>query len=276
MGAGMSSSTQDVPEKFYSSDFYADQSDASAVAASVVVPIVLELTAVNSVVDVGCGVGTWVAEFFSRGVRDVCGIDGDYVNRAQLRIPSEKFLARDLTQTVRLDRTVDLAVCLEVAEHLPESRAKSLVADLTSLAPCVLFSAAVPGQGGTNHINEQFLSYWIELFKANGYTGIDPIRPRILGNKLVGWWYQQNIVMFVAPGHPLLNNNYASAKDFVHLYLYERFRSTPGLKLLVSNFIANFPGAFQRSFRCYFERKRRYRARRMQERADAAQTARAK
>jgi SAM-dependent methyltransferase len=233
-------------DELYSKEFFAGRADGSIGAASVVVPMVLALLEVGSVVDVGCGLGAWAAEFLANGVPEAWGIDGNYVDRAQLRIPLDRFLPGDLTQPIQFDRTVDLVVCLEVAEHLPESRAASLIADLVSLAPCILFSAALPGQGGTNHINEQYLSYWIRLFEEQGYEGIDPLRPQILGNDLVDWWYQQNIVMFVAPGHGLLKRNFPKPSDLVHPRLYHLTRTAqPPLRKLISE----LPGAVRRSIR---------------------------
>lgn len=230
----------------YSHEFFAGQVDGSARSAAVVVPLVLSLLPVKSVVDVGCGVGPWAAEFLARGVPDVWGIDGDYVDSSQLRIPSERFLARDLTKPLRFDRTFDLASCLEVAEHLPESRAAGLVADLAAMAPCVLFSAAVPGPTGNNHINSQFLPYWIELFKRQSYEAVDPIRPRIWGNDFVEWFYQQDTVMFVAPNHPLLGKGFPKPQSLIHQELYEQvLHRSPTLGMLVRS----FPVAVRRSIR---------------------------
>ena len=230
----------------YTSEFYAGQSDGSARSASVVVPLVLSFLPAGSVVDVGCGVGTWAAEFAANGVPDVWGIDGDYVDRSQLRIPADRFLSRDLTQPLRFDRTFDLALSLEVAEHLPESRAAGFVDDLTSLAPCVLFSAAVPGPTGTNHINSQYLPYWVELFKSKGFEAIDPVRPRILGKPSVEWFYQQDIVMFAAAAHPVLTKGFPKPQSFIHPELYEQvLYQKPTLGVMARC----FPEAVSRSIR---------------------------
>jgi SAM-dependent methyltransferase len=230
----------------YSSQFFAGQVDGSARSAALVVPFVLSLLPVESVIDVGCGLGSWAAAFLANGVRDVWGVDGDYVDRSQLRIPPRRFWARDLTKPLHFDRTFDLAVCLEVAEHLPESRASGLVADLTSMAPCVLFSAAIPGPTGTNHINSQYLPYWVELFETHGYAAIDPIRPRIWGNDLVEWFYQENTVMFVAPKHALLTEDFPKPQSIIHQQLYEQvLHQKPSLGMLARS----FPGAVGRSIR---------------------------
>ena len=230
----------------YSREYFATQVDGSARSAAVIVPVVLALLSVKSVVDVGCGVGSWAAEFAANGVLDICGVDGDYVDRSQLRIRPDQFLARDLTKSLRLDRTFDLAACLEVAEHLPKATAKRLVADLTSLAPCVLFSAAIPGQGGAHHVNEQYLPYWIDLFQTHQYEAVDPIRPRILGSDLVDWFYQQNVVMFAAANHTLLTKNFSKPPSLIHPYLYERTRhDVPRLRTLVRS----FPQAVYRAIR---------------------------
>jgi SAM-dependent methyltransferase len=205
----------------YSRDFFTNLSEGSGASAAIVVPLVLSLLPARSVIDVGCGVGTWAAQFLANGITDVWGVDGDYVDRSQLRIPLDRFLPHDLANSLALDRSYDLAVCLEVAEHLPASRAAGLVADLTRLAPCVLFSAAIPGSPGTHHINSQYLTYWVELFRACRYEGIDPIRPLIWGNEQVEWYYQQDIVMFLNQGHALLERGFPKPQSIVHPVMYD-------------------------------------------------------
>ena len=137
--------------KFYDRRFYEESRDGSLASARVVVPLILDLVPVKSVCDVGCGVAPWLSVFRERGVHDILGVDGDYVDTKLLCIPADRFIPLDLSQPVTLERRFDLVVSLEVAEHLPESRAASFVHDLTALASVVMFSAAVPGQDGTHH-----------------------------------------------------------------------------------------------------------------------------
>jgi hypothetical protein len=154
------------------------------------------------VLDVGCGLGAWLAVFRHLGVDDVWGIDGDYVDRTMLEIPAERFLARDLSQPWRpWDRPFDLVLSLEVAEHLPADCAGGFVRSLARLGPAVLFSAAIPHQGGTNHVNEQWPDYWAQRFREVGYTVIDCIREQVWQNPRVEWWYAQNILLFVRDDH---------------------------------------------------------------------------
>jgi SAM-dependent methyltransferase len=148
------------------------------------------------VLDVGCATGTWLDEWIKVGVSDVLGIDGDYVDRAALHIPVEKFTTVDLEQPFSLGRTFDLVQTLEVAEHLDEAHADAFVESLAKHGETILFSAAIPGQGGDHHVNEQWPSYWAEKFAQAGYTLYDIIRPQIWADERIIWWYRQNILVF--------------------------------------------------------------------------------
>jgi 2-polyprenyl-3-methyl-5-hydroxy-6-metoxy-1,4-benzoquinol methylase len=182
----------------YTSEFFDTIRGGSRRSAQAVVPIVLQLVQPKSIIDVGCGDGSWLSVFRELGVSDMVGLDGDYVDRRLLQIPQDQFRATDLSSPFGLSRTFDLAICLEVAEHLPPQSAEGFVNALTQLAPGVLFSAAIPLQGGTQHLNEQWPDYWAALFKTHDYLPIDCIRERIWKNENVEWFYAQNILLFAS------------------------------------------------------------------------------
>lgn len=186
------------PQDLYGPKFQRSAEPGSARSARVVVPLVVDLLDPSSVVDVGCGTGVWLAEFKRHGVSDVVGVDTDR-DAASLQVAPDEFLARDLSQPLDFERRFDLAVSLEVAEHLPERSAPAFVAQLTSLAPSVLFAAAVPHQGGTGHVNEQWPEYWARLFADQGYAAVDCVRPQIWSHPEVEFWYAQNTLLYVAP-----------------------------------------------------------------------------
>ena len=164
-------------------------------AAREVVPILLQLTKSTSVLDVGCGTGTWLKVFEENGVNDYLGVDGDYVERSMLKIPHKLFHAHDLTKSFTLGRKFDIVVSLEVAEHIPEQCADSFIESLVKHAEVLIFSAAIPGQGGQNHLNEQWPEYWQKKFEPFGFYFHDVIRPQIWGNEQVDFWYRQNMFL---------------------------------------------------------------------------------
>jgi SAM-dependent methyltransferase len=180
----------------YTPAFFDDLARDTRESARAVVPVVNKLLEPASVLDVGCGVGVWVDEWGSAGVSDVLGIDGNYVDRAALRIPVDKFAPVDLQQPFSLGRKFDLVQTLEVAEHLDEARADTFVESLARHSETILFSAAIPGQGGTHHVNEQWPSYWAEKFAKAGYTAYDIIRPRIWSDSKIKVFYRQNMLLF--------------------------------------------------------------------------------
>jgi SAM-dependent methyltransferase len=182
----------------YGADFYRELEPGVWQSASTTAGLLCELFAPGSVVDVGCGTGIWLAALRNEGVSDILGVDGPWVPREILAVPEDDFLAHDLTAPLALDRRFDLALCLETAEHLPPEAAGGLVDSLVGLAPVVVFSAAVPGQGGHGHVNEQWPSYWRDLFAAHGYRASSVLRNRLWSREEVEPWYRQNLHCFAA------------------------------------------------------------------------------
>jgi SAM-dependent methyltransferase len=194
----------------YDDQFYQTIRDGSARSASVIVPLVIDLVRPSSVVDVGCGTGAWLACFQAHGVSDLLGIEGSEVKPHLAHLDCSHIRTADVSRPLQLDRTFDLAIRLEVAEHLPPDAAGGFVQSLAGLAPVVLFSAAVPDQGGVGHLNEQWPSYWAELFTANGFAVVDCLRDRIWRDQRVEWWYRQNLLLFVRQD---LLSQYDRARD---------------------------------------------------------------
>lgn len=185
------------PRPYDAAYYHSEGLAASLQSAKIIVPIVMSLVHPRSVVDVGCGSGAWLSVFRENGVDRILGLDGDHVDPSWLTIPRESFRPMDLSGPIHLDDKFDLAVCLEVAEHLPPKYANSLVQSLVALAPIILFSAAIPFQGGVHHVNEQWPEYWHDFFAQNGFQALDVIRKQVWKNSDVAYWYRQNTFLFV-------------------------------------------------------------------------------
>jgi SAM-dependent methyltransferase len=183
----------------YSGDFYREFGPGARASAEVIVPLVMDVVQARSVIDIGCGIGEWLAVFKARGA-SILGVDGKYVDRRLLRIEETEFVAADLTKPLPDLGRFDLCVSLEVAEHLPAKAAKTFVVSLTRTAPVVLFSAALPNQGGVHHVNERWPWYWRNLFLMHGFVSLDPFRPVLWHNAAVEWWYRQNLFLCVEDG----------------------------------------------------------------------------
>lgn len=182
----------------YDREFFSSTRRRASRSAEAVVPYLMDLLDPESVVDVGCGTGSWLTPFAARGV-EILGVDGPWAE-GDLEIPLERCIAADLSLGLDLDRRFDLVLSLEVAEHLDAASASSFVAALAKLGPLILFSAAVPGQGGTEHLNEQWPEYWAELFGEEGFVPVDCVRKRFWSDERVAPYYSQNAVLFIEPG----------------------------------------------------------------------------
>jgi SAM-dependent methyltransferase len=237
----------------YDRAFFSFVADDSLRNARLVVPLVMELLSPKSVVDVSCGPCAWLRAFVENGVSIIRGIDGEYVERDKLLI--DPFFAGDLTEPINFDCIYDLAVCIEVAEHLPESAAANLIEQLSCAAPAVLLSAALPGQEGVHHVNEQWLSYLRELFAKKGFTMIDALRPRIRDDARIAFYIRQNLVLFLndvmVASRPalrrLVDDECESEGEWVHVDLYKRWllrvTADPGVKEI----LRGLPAAIFRS-----------------------------
>lgn len=181
----------------YSNEFYDYIDKGARSSAQAMISVVQPWLNCHSVLDLGSGRGVWLSEWQQAGVTELAGVDGDYVDRGRLAIDPVQFHAADLTQSFNLGRRFDLAQSLEVGEHLPTEASATLVDSLTAHADRVLFSAAVTGQGGEFHINEQPLSFWQDLFAERGYSAFDCVRPRLRSMAGLEPWYRYNTILYV-------------------------------------------------------------------------------
>ncbi len=183
----------------YDKSFYEANVHDSRRSGELVLSHVLNLLpGTTSVADVGCGTGAWLSVLREKGIDVVQGYDGEWVLAAEaLTIPRDCFQPVDLNKSWEITRRFDLAVSVEVGEHLQPDKSAGFVHMLTKLSDVVLFSAAIPGQGGTDHINEQWPSFWVALFEKNGYKVVDAVRGLIWEDSRICHWYRQNLLLFV-------------------------------------------------------------------------------
>lgn len=181
----------------YDAIFFETIDDTVIQSARVIVPLVSSLLQPKSIVDIGGGTGSWASIFLEQGTNDVVCVDGPYVERSDLRVPVSQFVEADISKPLDLHRRFDLAICLEVAEHLPEAAADVLIDSVSGHSNAVLFSAAIPHQGGTQHVNLQWPAYWAAKFRQRGYRCFDCIRPAVWNDDAVAGWYKQNTLLYV-------------------------------------------------------------------------------
>lgn len=184
----------------YGCAFYADRDAQTQSAARVILSHLFKVLQIESICDVGCGVGTWLAMGRELGAHTIQGFEAPWVADRDLAVERELIVARDLERELPTNRRFDLVISLEVAEHLPSSRAKGFVNDLCALGDIVLFSAAIPRQGGIRHVNERWQSYWAKVFLENDYGAFDFIRPKVWTDKTIPWWYRQNALVYARHG----------------------------------------------------------------------------
>lgn len=193
----------------YSSEFYSDMEISSLTSAKEIVPILLERYHPSSVVDVGCGTGPFALEFVLGEVEDVVGYEGQWMKHVDTVLDKDKYIYCDISQEFESTHEFDMCLCLEVAEHLDHSKARTLILNLTRLSTRIVFSAAIPQQGGNHHVNEQWPDYWARLFAEQGFfLEWDP-RLSIWNNSRIAPCYRQNTLVFHKDPHGQLSIPYA-------------------------------------------------------------------
>ncbi len=188
-----------VETHIYDDTFFENTRKFEEESARSFVKIILENFTLESVVDIGCGVGIYLKEFQAAG-KEVLGYDGAPA-AIKNSLVGKNIQLHDLSTPLQLDKKFDLCMCVEVAEHLPPESADTIIETLIGLSDTVIFTAAIPGQGSREigHINEQPHEYWIEKFEKNGFTYQKELSEKIceqLKASGVIWWIVQNCMIF--------------------------------------------------------------------------------
>lgn len=211
----------------YSKSYYRPAHAIKLITLEYIVPRITLLLHPESVCDLGCGDAMTLRSFAKHGVKLVQGFDASIMDKADYFInPKYLSLGVDFSDpNFSISERYDLAISLEVAEHLEEKCSEKFVDLCTSASDCVLFSAALPGQLSATHINNQPGYYWRGKFDARGYVEIDFIRPEIAFKGELYWPYRQNMTLFVH--HEKLRNTPAL------LEIYEKYRQNEGQERIV-------------------------------------------
>ena len=196
---------QAIVEKGYTKEFY-DNIALNRSSAKTIVPIILDFydkwlkskqaNGKVSVIDFGCGTAQWLSVYKEQGCI-VKGLDGDGVSVDQLLIDESEFEVHDLKKKYIVEAKYSIAQCVEVAEHIEEEYADTLINSLTDASDFIVFSGAIPYQRGVHHVNCQWQTYWIKKFNERGYKEIDFIRKKVWKDPEVQHFYAQNMFLFV-------------------------------------------------------------------------------
>jgi 2-polyprenyl-3-methyl-5-hydroxy-6-metoxy-1,4-benzoquinol methylase len=154
-----------------------EDSQGSLASARIFLAYLFKYWAPRSVIDFGCGLGTWLRACRELGVERLVGLDGDWVTEDKLIDRAIEFRQTNFQREIVSTETFDLAISLEVVEHLSPDAADRFIQSLIKSAGAVVFSAAYLGQPGAGHINTRHHSYWAHKFISSGYLLFDLFRP---------------------------------------------------------------------------------------------------
>lgn len=259
----MDNATTSALGQYYGDNWYEDHVAASLDSGRLVLGHLWQYLQPASVLDVGCGRGSWLAACRELGAETLIGLDGPWNSQAAMIEPAIQFRAVDLNQPFALDAPVELAMSVEVAEHLEPSSSERLIECLTSASEVVVFGAAYVEQGGTHHINERRHSFWAKLFAARGFAVFDLFRPNFWDDARLPFWYRQNTFLYVkrnsraferltAAGlHELRNIAFT---DCVHPELFD---AKAGVTISFRQVVRQFVPSLARSIRAQRSRRKR-------------------
>jgi SAM-dependent methyltransferase len=217
-------------------------------SAEIIVPEIIKLVHPKSVLDLGCGVGNWLSVFEKNGVEKLIGVDGEHA-RKQFLLDEKFFISTDFENDENfgseLIEKVNLAVCLEVVEHLTAKTGDKIVNFLCDKTDVILFSAAIPNQTGENHINEQHPVYWQELFAKRGFIFYDIFREKYWNNSEIMWWYKQNMFLVAKEGtfsgtnFPIFQGDLRIHPEMLQMHLHEiaELKRKKGLKSKIKKYL---------------------------------------
>jgi SAM-dependent methyltransferase len=181
----------------YDFSWHQRHSEKTRCSAEAALSILLDIFNPKDILDVGCGDGIWLKKANDLGFVELKGVDGIWTDKSKLLIPAENVVISDLEKSFDLAHRFDIAISLEVAEHISNKSSDIMVDNLVRHSDVLLFGAAIPYQGGFRHINEMWQSWWAGKFADRGYRCFDVIRPQIWHNADVHFWYKQNTLVYV-------------------------------------------------------------------------------
>ena len=147
---------------------------------------------IESVVDFGAGVGSWLKAARDLGATKLIGIEKFYdLNIDGINVIKKDVISKDI------NIKADLSICVEVAEHIKPNESESLVDNLVSASDVIIFGAANIYQPGDAHINCREVEYWEQLFKNKEYCLIDCFRQKFWKKPNINKAYVQNTYLFI-------------------------------------------------------------------------------
>ncbi len=192
----------------YDDSYYLRRQEKSLTSAAKIVEHLSKYHSPKTVIDIGCGRGSWLKAFDDSEVTKKVGVDGPWNTQTDMLDSQIQFFQSDLAnpESIQIEGRFELAISLEVAEHLPPDSSEPLVKALVKYSDVVLFSAAYEHQPGRGHVNTRQHSYWAELFAQEDYVVFDLFRPVFWGDSEVQYFYQQNCFLYVRKNSDIIKN----------------------------------------------------------------------